>query len=124
MSLAESGIEIEATLTIVNNEFVLDCDIAPIPDLIEFHEINLQPSSLICSFDCTTDGFVKKKYNHTANNTTLPAMVSCAGQWAEDYIWYFDFDESIFDQVKTLLDEKSITYQLPNDLGMILVKMT
>jgi hypothetical protein len=124
MSLAESGIEIEATLTIVDNEFVLDCDITPIPDLTEFHEIHLQQSSLICSFDPTTAGYVKKEYKHTANNTTMSSLVSCAGQWAEDYIWYFDFDESIFDQVKTLLDEKSITYQLPNDLGMILVKMT
>ena len=52
------------------------------------------------------------------------SLVSCAGQWAEDYIWYFDFDESIYDQVKILLDEKSITYQLPNEIGMILGKLT
>ena len=123
MSLTESGIEIEATLTIVDNEFVLDCDITPIPDLTEFHEIHLQLSSLICSFDLTISGYVKKTYKYTANNTTLNSLVSCAGQWAEDYIWYFDFDESIYDQVKTLFDEKGITYQLPNDLGMILVKM-
>ena len=50
-------------------------------------------------------------------------MVSCAGQWAEDYIWYFDFNESIYDQVKALLDEKSINYELPNAVGMYLVKM-
>jgi hypothetical protein len=128
MPLTESGIEIEATLTIVGtstgNEFVLDCDITPIPDLTEFHEIHLLTTSLICTFDPTTSGYVKKEYQHTANNTTLLSLVSCAGQWAEDYIWYFDFDESIYDQVKILLDEKSITYQLPNDLGMILVKLT
>ena len=123
MPLTESGIEIEATLTIVDNEFVLDCDITPIPDLTEFHEIHLQTTSLICTFDPTTSGYVKKEYKHTANNATLLSLVSCAGQWAEDYIWYFDFDESIYDQVKTLFDEKGITYQLPNEIGMILVKM-
>ena len=127
MPLTESGIEIEATLTIVGtstgNEFAFDCDITPIPDLTEFHEIHLQTSDLICTFDPTTSGYVKKEYKHTANNTTLLSLVSCAGQWAEDYIWYFDFDESIYDQVKTLLDEKDITYQLPNGIGMILGKL-
>ena len=39
MPLAESGIEIEATLTIVDNDFVLSGDVSPIPTLSEFHEI-------------------------------------------------------------------------------------
>ena len=123
MPLTESGIEIEATLTIVDNEFVLDCDIEPVPDLTDFHKIHLQTSSLICTFDPTTSGYVKNEYKHTANNSTLLSLVSCAGQWAEDYMWYFDFDESIYDQVKTLLEEKNIIYHLPNDFGMILGKM-
>ena len=123
MPLTESGIEIEATLTIVDNEFVLDCDIEPVPDLTDFHKIHLQTSSLICTFDPTTSGYVKNEYKHTANDSTLLSLVSCAGQWAEDYMWYFDFDESIYDQVKTLLDEKNIIYHLPNDFGMILGKM-
>ena len=121
MPLAESGIEIEATLTIVDNDFVLSGDVSPIPTLSEFHEIRLQTTTLICSFDCTKAGYVRKEY--TYNSKKLPAMVSCAGQWAEDYIWYFDFNESIYDQVKALLDEKSINYELPNAVGMYLVKM-
>jgi len=123
MPLTESGIEIESKLTIVDGEFVLDCDIMPIPDLTEFHEIHLHTSSLICTFDPTISGHIKKTYKYKANNVILPNKISCAGQYAEDYVWYFDFDESIYDQVKTLFDERGISYKIPNEIGMIFGKM-
>lgn len=123
MPLTESGIEIEATLTIVDNDFVFTSDIEPVPSLSEFSEIHLQPSELICTFDPSIQGYERKTYYHTANNATLLSLVSCAGQWAEDYIWYFDFDEAIYTDVKTLLEAKSINYTLPNNIGMILGKV-
>ena len=122
MSLNESGIEIEATLTIQEGDIELSADIIPIPALEDFDTIDLMEEYLICSFDSTLHE-TKREYKYAANNVTLPSLVSCAGQWAEDYVWYFDFDESIYDQVKTLFDEKGITYQLPDETGMILVKV-
>jgi len=122
MSLNESGIEIDASLTIVEGDIELSADIVPIPALEEFDLINLMENYLICSFDSTLHE-TKREYKYAANNVTLPSLVSCAGQWAEDYVWYFDFDKDTHDQVKAILDEKSINYQEPNTVGQILVKL-
>lgn len=122
MSLNESGIEIDASLTIVEGDIELSADIVPIPALEEFDLINLMEDYLICSFDSTLHE-TKREYKYAANNVTLPSLVSCAGQWAEDYVWYFDFDKDTHDQVKAILDEKSINYQEPNTVGQILVKL-
>ena len=122
MSLNESGIEIEAKLTIQEGDIGLTSDIVPIPTLVEFDTINLMDDYLICSFDSTLHE-TKKEYKYSANNVKLPSLVSCAGQWAEEYVWYFDFDTAIYDQVKSILDVKNIDYQSPNSIGLILVKL-
>ena len=112
MSLtSESNIEIEATISITNNDFSYTCNVSPVPDLTTFDNVKVYYNFITCYDDIHSDmSHRTKDLTNTVTNSALPKLISCAGEYTEGYIWYFNFSESSYSQVINILNDKGVNY--------------
>tara|TARA_Y100000356_G_scaffold34612_1_gene26206 strand:- start:229 stop:609 length:381 start_codon:yes stop_codon:yes gene_type:complete len=112
MSLtSESNIEIEATISITNNDFSYTCNVSPVPDLTTFDNVKVYYNFITCYDDIHSDlSHRNKDFTNTVTNSALPKLISCAGEYTEGYIWYFNFSESSYSQVINILNSKGVNY--------------
>ena len=113
MSLTpESNIEIEVSLTITDSDFTYTSNVSPIPDVSTFDNIKIYYNFITCFDEIKPDQSHRtKEYTNTVTNTKLPKLISCAGEFTESYIWYYNFDESIYSNVINILNSKGATYK-------------
>ena len=112
MSLtSESNIEIEATISITNNDFSYTCNVNPVPDLTTFDNVKVYYNFITCYDDIHSDlSHRNKDFTNTVTNSSLPKLISCAGEYTEGYVWYFNFSESSYSQVINILNDKGVNY--------------
>lgn len=112
MSLtSESNIEIEATISISNNDFTYTCNVSPVPELTSFDNVKVYYNFITCYDDIHSDlSHRNKDFTNTVTNSALPKLISCAGEYTEGYIWYFNFPESSYSQVINILNSKGVNY--------------
>ena len=112
MSLtSESNIEIEATISITNNDFSYTCNVSHVPDLTTFDNVKVYYNFITCYDDIHSDlSHRNKDFTNTVTNSALPKLISCAGEYTEGYIWYFNFSESSYSQVINILNSKGVNY--------------
>lgn len=112
MSLtSESNIEIEATISISNNDFTYTCNVSPVPELTSFDNVKVYYNFITCYDDIHSDlSHRNKDFTNTVTNSALPKLISCAGEYTEGYIWYFNFSESSYSQVINILNSKGVNY--------------
>ena len=106
----ENKLEIIVNLSVANNAFVITSDIEPVPDMTFFDHIRIFSDHLTGWVEPKSDNSHKLDLTLTSNNYSIPKYVSCGGQWGEAHYWHFEFNNSIYHDVITILDNNNISY--------------